>query len=617
MSADTLQKPPPCVEQSSNQQIAAATMHQIATGFWTDYSQSPALGATLTLRKTSANYLLSALTVIVTVASTSAWRLLAFYLHDAWAGRVSPDALDLQHRVMLRNTRSAVSSVISLVRLHFAWAKRPPPQLLRRTLSLLILLFVIFGTFMAASILISRVVSSNGDVARLIPYLCGDASYYSSVQVDHWTTNNARQDRLILSEKYENSSVINNMQPVFIRPTLPYKVSTDAPCPFPNATRCSLGPDGAFAMTSGDRVSFQVNMTCSLLQVEDLSMPCNNTDSTPMAMVNIGTSSTPTAQDGSSILQFSEPPNVGLPYYQLQQIQLYDGRYKYASWIPSLEFDRTHADLYSFILAQGRMLHYAPVQDPWFLATKPHSSFLNVYVANNLFGFIGYAMEWTMCNPVLGLCLNSEQNTTAQRILKYIEHNELSLLIDNLKQEALYINERSLFSLESSSMPDTQWRTEVLGWFQLILAMIQAMAVEYAAKSPNYEKSMHTLITLENVHDGQCRNQLVSVVGEEENFSVLGLAVMLGFCLVIIIASLVVEPLSDRVWGPRNFSSRRLARQADDKLHLLRMALSDPDDERCEWELGRGDIPILAGSYTHGKSEVVNKLVVYTKSSSV
>ena len=135
----------------------------------------------------------------------------------------------------------------------------------RRTLKLLLPCFAIFSASIILTIFISRVMNSNGAAVRVKPSLCGLYSL-SDVQIDgasdidlraatHWHlakgTDSARRAKAYASETYMNGSSLDNLRPIFRQRALPFVMSADAPCPFPNASRCSLGENAAFLVASG------------------------------------------------------------------------------------------------------------------------------------------------------------------------------------------------------------------------------------------------------------------------------------------------------------------------------------------------------------------------------
>lgn len=277
--------------------IRYSTMPVVATGFWINHDSSPALGAILTLKTADANILLTSLTFIMTIAFACVWHITAFSIHHCLSSRSPTEVLDLQHRVLLRNKGGVFDTVLALTKLYSSWKRRHPTRLLRKTLKLILPCILIFVASIASSIFISKVTSSRGAAVRVVPSLCGlyslsdlaDESDQLPADAIHWHLakgiDAARRARTYVSAAYLNESRLETLQPIFWRRTLPYTVSATAPCPFPNATRCSLGENGALLISSGiidshhmlginappdSRISFQQNMTCSPLNVDDL-----------------------------------------------------------------------------------------------------------------------------------------------------------------------------------------------------------------------------------------------------------------------------------------------------------------------------------------------------------
>ena len=115
---------------------------------------------------------------------------------------------------------------------------------------------------------------------------------------------------------------------------------------------------------------------------------------------------------------------------------------------------------------------------------------------------MGCTMQWTVCNPVSGICtppgglgkllekvdslsFNTAQNRTAERIMYSINRSQIGRFVSLIEADALSANDLVAES-RSPGLPDTQWQTEVLGWFLASLTMMQADSLEYAAKSPGF-----------------------------------------------------------------------------------------------------------------------------------
>lgn len=284
---------PSALDLLSQSLSTAFSMAEVATGLWYDYSQSSVLRATLTLSVGNANYLLSALTFLVTLAAASFWNITAFVLHHLKVGKTEPDDVDLQHRVLLRNPAPASGSIISLVKVHWAWRGKNRRHLLGSTCGVLLPALLILACFSAASILVSRVANKSygGTLARLTPDTCGILLFNndSSIDATAWRYNKVQNDtlraRAYVRDFYYGSQSSASASSLFPQATLNYSYSASAPCPFPNTSRCALGENGAFSMTTDfldshnalginaqpdDRIELQISVTCSPLVVDDL-----------------------------------------------------------------------------------------------------------------------------------------------------------------------------------------------------------------------------------------------------------------------------------------------------------------------------------------------------------
>jgi hypothetical protein len=93
-------------------------MVAIASGLWWDHSKTTILAATLTLPLNYGNLLLSGLTILVTIAGSSFWNIVAFGLHDWKAKSENPSALDLEQLVSLRNSAGATQTLWEAFKIH-------------------------------------------------------------------------------------------------------------------------------------------------------------------------------------------------------------------------------------------------------------------------------------------------------------------------------------------------------------------------------------------------------------------------------------------------------------------------------------------------------------------
>jgi hypothetical protein len=148
----------------------------------------------------------------------------------------------------------------------------------------------------------------------------------------------------------------------------------------------------------------------------------------------------------------------------------------------------------------------------------------------------------------------------------------------------------------SPGLPSNQWQLEITRWFETSLVKLQSYVVDFASNTKTYGRVITPEQTEDNppglraAYTSQCKNQLVQSSSQVQSFSVLGLAIVIVLTLLLITVALALEPCVS--FARRNSpSARRTARQADDKLHLLRMALGDRKD--CAgWKTGGLSIPV-------------------------
>lgn len=260
----------------------------------------------MTLPMEQGNLLLSAMTFLVTVAGTHCWGIVTFLLHHRRV-KSSIDALDLQHRTSLRNSSGAVSTLWEVIQVYLAWAPRRPRKLAWRSLSMALPALAVAAGFAVAAIFTSRVAINKAygsAIVRVVPLHCGTTNVYvndvvTDIRVANLGLEKLRRTALLARQYAENfygsepdQSVTSN----FVRDALPYDKDTQAPCPIPAAERCSLGPNGAFSLTSAildshdmlgintrfeDRVAVQLRTTCSPLNLDGLNKVTYDSDGNP------------------------------------------------------------------------------------------------------------------------------------------------------------------------------------------------------------------------------------------------------------------------------------------------------------------------------------------------
>ncbi|KAK3345912.1 hypothetical protein B0T25DRAFT_483468 [Lasiosphaeria hispida] len=534
---------------------------------------------------------------------------------------------------------------------------------------------VISAGFATAAILSSSVANkaygtvvarAQGDAAA-----CGFWEYDTSTATGYAAqsaklNNDAVQARTYVANFYARNVTGSSIAPsVFVRPRLPYTTSASAPCPVPADNRCLLGSDAAFSAVTdqldshemlginappSDRVTLQLSLTCSPLgtgdlvetrvisnathivwflgdRVSDLRIPV--TQSVPANHTHTYNVEMSRAVEGYQISGIWAPaPGLSVK----NSSRLGDE----TPWEPIADLDRRDADVSVFFLSQNQLGYLTPVLDPWFSASGNRSVDLgthNISKSDRTVTVMGCAEQYRMCNPTSSACTewggfslvsesimkrnipeyNPAQLATASRLLLALSTGtNVYRIVTSLGVGSLWANNLAFGNI-APGLPDTQWQTEVLGWFQTLLAKLQADVLGYASNTRTLVdgNGLGLLGRVRSVYNDtdfpgtnpvkeelqrQCRNQLVQSQGEVQNFNFAGVLIIVCASVALMLTDLVLERLVACVTRIKRKEGRLTKRrQADDKLHLLRMALlhAKGEGEVYDWRLGSLGVPVL------------------------
>jgi len=299
-------------------------------------------------------------------------------------------------------------------------------------------------------------------------------------------------------------------------------------------------------------------------------------------------------------------------------------------WVPIPDFTRTDADISVHFLSQNDVLYISPVYDPWFSAngtynatTSDGKTFIS---SDDWVRVMVCAEQYVVCNPVTSQCsspagfaglvgqlpalnrtlgFNKAQQAAADRMAAAMGKSSVYNTVADLGSQALWASNFLMGNL-SPGLPDDHWQTEVFGWFHTGLAHAQASILDFAYTSVGVERlgpgvqalgrnpSERQLIVPETKggeeYLRQCSNQLVQAVDEVQNFSFCGVLVIVLGSAAIVLLDCCLERIVDGLSGPDSVAKR--AREADSKLHLLRMALTRTPEKESGWEPGSWAIPV-------------------------
>lgn len=97
--------------------------YQIHLGIWTDWTRGPILGQTLTLSRNNANLLIAFTASFVVFVGSRIWAIACLSLHRAYSTAKQRDALHHQRQVVLRNSSSSDSGLVSSPGVHVVSVK--------------------------------------------------------------------------------------------------------------------------------------------------------------------------------------------------------------------------------------------------------------------------------------------------------------------------------------------------------------------------------------------------------------------------------------------------------------------------------------------------------------
>jgi len=251
------------------------------------------------------------------------------------------------------------------------------------------------------------------------------------------------------------------------------------------------------------------------------------------------------------------------------------------------------------------------------------------YLPNAYVSVMFCADQHRICNPSTSTCtplaglrqttdsalsrntlnLNPRQLTTAGRLLvSLIESSTYESVAPLGAAGALWAN--NLVTVRTSpGLPDNQWQREVLGWFQTGLARLQAYVVDYASNDgggglsrfrvaqQSVNANVANLDESNRLLREQCGNQLIQMTGEVQNFSFLGV-------MVIVCVSAFLVLLDWSLGSVVEFAGRFVrwaavvgeARRADGVLDLLRAVLEGRarvEEREASWEHGALGVPVM------------------------
>ena len=307
-------------------------------------------------------------------------------------------------------------------------------------------------------------------------------------------------------------------------------------------------------------------------------------------------------------------------------------------WQPASAVSRSDADVTIVFVSSNTITYRNRVTDPFFAATYwipivVKTERIHAYLSDDLTSVMGCTEQYQVCTtPSNGRCtgwtglfplqaqlaslaLNTAQKITAIRLLHMFTNGNIYTSINGVGPEALRMYAK-VFDNVSPALPEDQWKREVEGWVETMLARWQAYIVSFARNTEELGATGHlefpSAAELGGEEDEinkewlkQCRNQKVSNLGGYQNVSLFGFVLTWAVGVVILVLSWVLKPIIFAVgakWEDGRVEDRglewqrRVAWNLDGKLQAQRIGL-----RAAEWKDivgGEDDVPYMMNEMT-------------------
>ena len=275
-----------------------------------------------------------------------------------------------------------------------------------------------------------------------------------------------------------------------------------------------------------------------------------------------------------------------------------------------------------FFLASNSITSPYANSDPLFSATTeqniPEGTY---YEADNFVTVMGCTDQYQICNPAkpgpdgctpLGtidalndaagnIGLNDYQLSTQDTINIAMRESNMFDSVFGRGASALKAQSTVFERFQEAQLPNNQWQIEASGWFAVSLASLQQALVEIATgpvdivSSGGYVESFSTPYA-----QAICNRQMIRNVNGYQNFSTLGVGIVLIVGTILIILGWVIETVGGFVQKSllkKDYA--RLAWISDGYLQLQRLAYEGAG--YVNWEGCVDDVPVLGLLDTKGQ----------------
>ncbi|OJD29866.1 cytochrome p450 protein [Diplodia corticola] len=524
--------------------INDAGRYEVYTGFWTDWTNGPVFGATITLSKREASVLIAFTALFVSVVGTSFWRICCFALHQYHSKAVAQDALYHQRQAIFRNAANGSSGLWALLRIWWEWRKTAVDRPSLRLLPAVGFAACCVSIFAVAGMLSSKTLRAANGVLVRSPG-CGILDVDNNPNLEDalsdfypWVAQAIGSWATYAQDCYLNFSDLGSCN-AFMQPRLPSRIERNASCPFEDGiceneygniefdSYLDSHFDLGLNAPPHERVFFRRVTTCDPIRTEGHRTMYRS----PETGMNYSRYHYGPTTGGYSAYEYTyEHPEIdwrsapgewetgsvsGDRYtVHIRRAVLSNGSYTGLSGydpIPALR--QQDADVHVFFLSANSILYTEKVSDAWYAATTKSTAITSTehgrtigriptYKADRSVSVLGCSIREQYCNPNLPAdegCSpfgGTHESRSLADDLQWKDGKQraafdwLSAIIQSysITVEAIPgdLREGALLATYkaqaaiSGGLPSNQWQLEAENWHAATLVALQASVTKVA-----------------------------------------------------------------------------------------------------------------------------------------
>ncbi|KAI0552680.1 hypothetical protein F4679DRAFT_533495 [Xylaria curta] len=615
--------------------MATPTQFAVHVGLWTNWSHGRVFGATLTLTKSDGALLTAFLALTVTVIGTQLWRVFCFAAHYLLSSTSKPgDALYHQIQATLRNTSEPTGGVINFLLLGKAWNKRGA-HVLRRIIPVLIITIIItVGTAISSGfsskIAVGSEVLLRGDNCAWVEINGNTDAVDEYTVVSPYTNTKLQVDATYAQQCYSDdfSSGALGCQ-TFVQQKIPFSVSKNATCPFPQDKNICRRNDSNIVLDTGlidshldmglnlppkERFQYRRVLSCAPLSTDNYSSVYNLSDSRSTTRYFFGPHRDTEISNGNHTYEVSNDAYSdrdalgdfsGFPKYSIRPYTAAWENGSLADWgtlfEPIPELTVTDADLKLLFLAGNGIYFTNITNDPWYKATTPgpishplvanESSAIQVYRQDNPGSPMGCAHRSqycragpsgeSVCTDLTGeldlyysVLSVFDDEQAFNRVNWFQTMVDASWWLEDIVGRG-DVNLAAQYRVRSGvqgPLPDDQWQLEVQYWFSIMLASMQRTFVDTATGPSDVNLKQYRVPPANADEQNLCVNQKI-LSSDHTSFSVFGLLFIFTFGGIIIFLGLTLDSIVASIQKHRRSDPhRRLEWGLNETFQLQRLA---------------------------------------------